>query len=62
MERWEMVGRWLEDGWKNTCFIRTPTTNKFVSTTQNHIMQIEQQNKMAGWLALAISKTILMYI
>ena len=57
-----MAGRWLEDGWKNTCCIRTPNTKQTVSTTQNNTAQLQNkiQNQMAGWLAVAISNIILM--
>ena len=53
-----MLGRWLGDGWKDTCCIRTPHTTKTISTTQRPYSTHKSQHQMVGWLALAISKTV----
>ena len=51
-----IAGRWLVDGWENTCCIKRPTIQ------QKTIQYKQKQNQMAGWLVLHISRTFLFQI
>ena len=52
-DRWDMAGRWLDDGWDNTCCIRTPNTQTCQYTTTESTNKTHDH--MAGWLALEMS-------